>query len=498
MDSRRPRVIAGREEPREVKDARDGVLASGRRRSQYATRDLTEGSIPRNLIFLAWPQMIAGFMRTADQLADLFWAGLIDFRAVGGIGVAQTWSNFFNTGRTGLDTASRAMISRAIGAGDISRANHLAMQSIMVNSVLGLVWIFIAVIFAEALFRVLGASTELTEQALWYMRFRFIGSFPFMLTLVTSSTLSAAGDTLTPARAQVLNRALNIALMPFFVLGLLGLPEMGLAGTGFAFMLAQIPGAFLNLKALFGGKSRLHLSLNDCRLDGRAIWNLVKLGAPASITSMERSLAQLLVVGIVAPFGDLALAAFSLTQRLNNMVNLGQAGLGQATGIIVGQSLGAGKPYRASETVRWAVLLTLALSLVLSALMIALPEAFLLVFTRDEELVSMGTSWLRIMAIGFLVGGLSTVLVQAFNTAGDVFIPMIVTLATIWLVQQPAALILSGQDWHFLGVNLHAGGLVSLESYGIAWAIVLAQGVRLLIYIPYWLSGRWMTRSVPI
>ena len=496
-------MIVRGEEPKDAAqpggetDRKVALKPAGRRSSQYATRDLTEGSIPRNLIFLAWPQMIAGFMRTADQLADLFWAGLIDFRAVAGIGVSQTWSNFFNTGRTGLDTASRAMISRAIGAGDIPRANYLALQSIILNSVISLIWIFIAVVFAEALLRILGASAELTDQALWYMRFRFIGSFPFMLTLVTSSTLSAAGDTLTPARAQILNRALNISLMPFFVLGLLGLPEMGLAGTGFAFMLAQIPGTFLNLRALFAGTSRLHLSLADFRWDGRAIWNLVKLGAPASITSMERSLAQLLVVGIVAPFGDLALAAFSLTQRLNNMVNLGQAGLGQATGIIVGQSLGAGKPSRASETVSWALLLTLALSLVLSALMIAVPEAFLWVFTRDEELLSVGSVWLRIMAIGFLVGGLSTVLVQALNTAGDTFIPMIVTLATIWLVQQPAALILSGQDWHFLGVSLYLGGLVSLGSYGVAWAIVLAQGVRLFFYVPYWLSGRWMTRSVP-
>jgi Na+-driven multidrug efflux pump len=179
------------------------------------------------------------------------------------------------------------------------------------------------------------------------------------------------------------------------------------------------------------------------------------------------------------------------------MVNLGQTGLGQATGIIVGQSLGAGKPSRASETVRWALLLTLILSLVLTTLMITFPEGFLWVFTRDEELLSLGSGWLRIMAIGFLVGGLSTVLVQAMNTAGDTIVPMIVTLATIWLVQQPAALILSGQDLHFLGISLYFGEALSMGSYGVAWAIVLAQGVRLFVYVPYWLSGRWMTRSVP-
>jgi Na+-driven multidrug efflux pump len=101
------------------------------------------------------------------------------------------------------------------------------------------------------------------------------------------------------------------------------------------------------------------------------------------------------------------------------------------------------------------------------------------------------------MAIGFLVGGLSTVLVQAFNTAGDTFVPMVVTLVTIWFVQQPAALILSGQDWEFMGANLNLGGLASLDSYGVAWAIVLAQAVRLFVYVPYWLHGRWMTRPVP-
>lgn len=467
----------------------------GRRASAYATRDLTQGSIPKNLLHLAWPQILTGTLRTADQLADLFWAGLIDFRAVAGIGVSQTWGNFFNTGRTGLDTAARAMISRAIGAGDIRRANHLAMQSILLNSLMSLAWISLAVIFAEFLLKLIGATDALTDQALWYMRFRFIGSFPFMLTLVTSSSLAAAGDTLTPARAQILNRTLNIILMPFFILGLLGLPEMGLAGAGLAFLLAQIPGTLLNFRALFAGTSRLHLHREDLRIDLPAMWRQAKLGAPASVTGMERSLAQLLVIGIVAPFGDLALAAFSLTQRLNNMVNLGQTGLGQATGIIVGQSLGASKPERAKETVACALLMTLGLSAVLSALMFAFPEAILVVFTRDEDLLDVGGNWLRIMALGFFVGGLGTVLVQAINTAGDTMIPMVVTLGSIWLVQQPMALILSGQERQVLGMAFPFTDVFQLNSYGVAWALVLAQAARLLTLFPYYLSGRWMTKA---
>jgi Na+-driven multidrug efflux pump len=100
------------------------------------------------------------------------------------------------------------------------------------------------------------------------------------------------------------------------------------------------------------------------------------------------------------------------------------------------------------------------------------------------------------MVVGFIAGGLGTVFVQAINTAGDTMIPMIVTLATIWFVQQPAAAILSGHDWSFLGLSLPFTDVFELESYGVAWAMVLAQAVRLLIYYPYYLSGRWMNKEV--
>ncbi|MPZ51000.1 MAG: MATE family efflux transporter [Dehalococcoidia bacterium] len=469
----------------------------GGRRSAYADKDLTEGSIPKNLWFMAWPQAVNGALRTADQLVDLFWAGFIDLRAVAGIGISQNWASMFNTGRTGMDTAQRALISRAMGAKNVELANHLAMQSIILNSVMSLSWIIPGFIFAEPLLRVLGVSDGLVDQTLWYMRFRFLGSFPFMLVLVTSSALTAAGDPLTPLRAQTVQRILNISLMPIFVFGVWILPEMGIAGTGFAFLCAQIPATLINFRALFKGTSRLHLHFSDAKIDLKAMWRQLKIGLPASVTGMERSLAQILVVGLVAPFGDVALAAYSLTQRMNQLINLGHAGLGSATGVLVGQNLGAGKPERAKETVQWAMLLTIATSLVIGGAMFIYPKAFLIIFTRDQELLEVASGWTRIMAVGFLAAGLGTVFVQAINTAGDTIIPMIVTLATIWLVQQPMAAFLSGQadDWALLGLGLPFGG-PDLGSYGVAWAMVIAQAVRLFIYYPYYLTGRWMRKQI--
>ena len=59
-------------------------------RSSRVRRDLTKGSIPRNLWYMSWPQMTESFFSVVDQLADLFWAGRVGYKAIAGLGIAST------------------------------------------------------------------------------------------------------------------------------------------------------------------------------------------------------------------------------------------------------------------------------------------------------------------------------------------------------------------------------------------------------------------------
>ena len=107
-----------------------------RRRSRHSTRDLTKGSVRKNLWFLAWPQIAEGFLSVVDQIADLIWAGLIGVQAIAALGVAQTYLMTVMTARMGLDSGMRSMISRAVGAGDIKYANHVLLQSLTLTAAL--------------------------------------------------------------------------------------------------------------------------------------------------------------------------------------------------------------------------------------------------------------------------------------------------------------------------------------------------------------------------
>lgn len=461
----------------------DGTPASApaRNRSAYATRDLTEGSIPRNLWFLAWPQVIESMLNVADQLADLIWAGRLGTRAIAGLGVAQTYVQIGNTGRMGFDMAMRAYIARAVGAGDIARANHVALQAFSLSGVFSVTMALVGVFFTEPLLQVLGVPESVVAAGAAYMRVQFIGSGTNAFRMMSGAALQASGDAMTPMRAATVGRVLHLLLSPMLVFGWLFFPEMGLVGAAVGNIVAQGVGAILNFRALFSGTSRLHLNFARYRPDPAMIWQLVKTGAPASVTQAERAFAQLLLLGIVSQYGAVTLAAFALTRRLENLVMMGARGLGQGSGVLVGQNLGAGKPDRARKTVSWALIFVFLINMATSLVLFAFPTLVVKIFNSDPELVTIAGTWVQIAAIGFLFLGIGQVFQQSYNIAGDTLVPMIVTLVSIWLVQQPLALILPG-----LGFN----------QYGIAWAVVAAVFVRLVIYFPYYLTDRWLKVSL--
>ncbi len=470
----------------------------GRGGRYHFGRDLTEGSVPRNLWLLAWPLMVSGLLQTVDQVLELTWAGFIGFRSIASVGVAQSWIQLFNTGRQGFDTATRAMVSRAIGAKDYELANHIASQALIFNITLAWTTMLLGTHFAPDLLRLLGVSDEMVAAGSQYLQLRFVSTSTFALLYTSGSILQASGDTITPMKAQFVSRLILIPLSPLLIFGWVGLPPLGLAGAATAASIGQICGVAMTLRVLFSGRSRVRITLAGLRPDFPLYWRMVKLGAPASWTTGERSLAQLLLTGVVAPFGDTTLAAYAMTQRLQQFVMLGQFGVGQAAGVLVGQNLGAKKLQRAYTTAWWALGQCGALSLVVGSLIFLFPHTFLSFFTREANLLEVAVPWMHIMVVGFMCMAAGNVLTQVFNTAGDTMVTMVTGIITIWAVQQPLARILSGslEQWDLFGLHLSIPGVEGLGAYGIAWAMVIAVALRLFVFFPYFMWGPWYRKKV--
>jgi putative MATE family efflux protein len=414
------------------------------------------------------------------------------------VGVGGAFIMLLNTFRTGLDTSGRAMVSRAVGAGDLPQANHIAYQSLLINSAVTVTIMTLGMVGAELLWTVLGVAEALSAEGLAYQRARFAASIVFGANLVSGSLLTAGGDSFTPMKAQLVARTVHIVLSPLLIFGFGPLPGMGVAGGAVAYGLGHAAGAYMNFRALLIGSSRLHIRFEGLRLDLNLARRQLQIGLPTSVTSAERALSGLVVIGFVAPFGPTAIAVYALAQRLQGLTSFGGQSLAQASGIIVGQNLGAQKPDRARATVWWAMAFVGALQAGICVFIFLFPEAFIFAFSRDPAVMELGIPWLRIAVLGIMVFGVANVLVSALNTAGDTMIPMITGLMSLWLVQQPLAMVLTGAEWRPLGFEVSFAGGWSIGVLGVAWAIVVASVVRCLFAFLYFLWGPWTKKEVLI
>ena len=461
-----------------------GAAAQAKKRTRpaHVTRDLTRGSIPANLWFLSWPQIIEASLNVLDQLADLFWAGRLGYRAIAGLGVAQTYTQLVMMVRQGLDLAMRAAISRAVGAGNILLANHVALQGLALSILYAVVVNGSGVVLTELLLRTIGISEEVRAQAMVYMQVQFIARAVMGLRTTGGAMLQSAGDAVTPMRATMVMRPIHLVLSPFLVFGWWWFPTVGLPGAALADLLAQLVGSALVYGPLLKGSSRLHLTFRGYKPDFPLMRRLVRIGIPGSVAAAERGFAHLVLLGFVAPFGDLSVAAFSITRRMETMAHGTTVGFGRASGTLIGQNLGAGQPERAKQTLAWALALGTAVNLAVGLVVILFPTPIVAVFNREPEFLEVGSAWLQIRGLAFMLMAPAFIFQQSFNIAGDTLGVLVVTLIGFWGFQIPLA-------W---GLSRYTG----LEEYGIAWAIVIAMAVRIALFVPYAFWGRWLRVKV--
>ena len=239
---------------------------------------------------------------------------------------------------------------------------------------------------------------------------------------------------------------------------------------------------FIQLWVLFTGRTRLRLTLNNFRPDPKLIWRLFKIGIPASFMGLERSFGDLVLTWLMIPFGTLAVAAHSLTHRIEMFLRMPGASLGMGAGVLVGQNLGAGQPDRAARSGWLALGLSEGFMVICSIVLLIWSENIIRIFNTDPDLVKLGSIFLRIATAGFLVMYFAYVLQNCISGAGDTMPPMLITLLMIWVVQLPLAFLLPR--------------FTDMGMYGVRWAIVAGFIAGSIVYTIYFWQGRWKRKKV--
>jgi len=445
-------------------------------------RDWTKGSIIRNLLLLSWPMVINQSLNMLGPTIDLIWVGKLGAASIAGVGVAGMVVMLANSMMMGLVIGVRAMIARFVGAGDAKAANRVARQAFVISAGFSAVVVSIGIFFAEPILGLFGLEHDVITEGAAYMRIMFVGSVAMSFRMMAEGIMQASGDAMTPMKLSVLFRFLHVALCPFLVFGWWIFPFMGVSGAAMSNVVSQSLGMVLGLWVLLTGRSRLGLTLRNFRIAPDIIWRVVKIGIPASIMGMGRTLGHLMVIGFMVPFGTLAVAAHTVCQRIDMILIMLGIGLGVGAGVLVGQNLGAHHPERAVKSGWLGAGFVEVVMLIGSTAILLWAENIVRVFSTEPGLVELASIFLRIAVAGYVVLGFTTVLQHCISGAGDTLPPMLATLLIIWVVQIPLAFFLS-QGTGF-GV------------YGVRWAIAVSMLVGAVIYITYFRLGRWKLKRI--
>ena len=464
-----------------------------------AQRDLTTGSIPRGILGLAVPMIGSSILHSIQSLVDMFFVGKLGSGALAAVGMSGTAIMLLITVFIGINISTAAMVSRAIGAGNDARASHVASQSLLLTLIFSVLVGVAGYAGSPYILKALGAEKAVIEQGTGYLHIVFLGIFFLCAAFVISGIFHGVGDAVTPLILGVVATVCNIILNPLFIFGYWGFPAMGVRGSAVATVIARVIAFAVGIIILLRGRRRVRLSLRDSSPNFRTMWTILAIGIPASLQMSVRTLMMLALMTIVAKFGTLIVAAYTVGLRIRMIGLFPLFGFAGSGAIMVGQNLGARRSDRSQRGAYIATGMAFAAASFAALIFFVFAPELIAVFNHAKTVIAAGSSFLRVTAVGLLTASIAIVLGRAMNGAGDTVSPLIITLVSLWGFQIPAAVYLSGvrEMWGFRIPWTHVFDSVATNSEtGIWYAMVAASVLQAVLTAAWFSTGRWKHKKL--
>ena len=446
-------------------------------RAAHIGRDLTTGSIPRHVIAFSMPMLAGNLLQTAYSLINAFWVGkFLGTTALAAITVSLPAVFVLIAVAAGLTLATNILVAQYYGARDWQSIRRVVNTSVVLVGGLSFAFLALGLLLAPRLLKAINTPPEVLPMATGYMRI-FLWTLPcgFGIFLI-GSMLRGIGDSKTPVYFQTVSVGLNTVLDPLLMFGWLGFPRLGLNGTACASIISQAAAVVALMIYVQRRRQLVTPEWRRLRVDVPTAWLLVKIGFPAMIQQSVVSVSMLVILSFVSRFGENADAAFGAALRIDQVAFLPALTIGMAVSTLAGQNIGAKRFGRVREVFWWGILLSGAISLVISAVAITVPEVLLRAFVNGAQVIAIGSSYLRIVGITYALYAVYFVSNGVINGAGHTQWTTLISVIGLWGVRLPLAAVLPR--------NLHS-------VKGVWWAMLISVGASVLLSLAYYSFGRW-------
>jgi putative MATE family efflux protein len=442
------------------------------------------GNVHADVWRMAWPSVLTFSLMTTNMILDRVFVGSLGPNALAAVGVGGQLLFLLVSLSMAISVGTTALVARFTGAsepGEIARATG---QSLALGTLLGLVSTVLAYAGLPALLSMMRLTPEAEADCRRFLGTALLSTPPMFVATVLSSAFRGLGDTRTPLKVMLWANGCHILGDLTLMLGKFGAPKLGLAGGGVAITVSNLVAAAAYLWLMRDTILASSVTSKNLRLTWEWVVRLMRIGIPAAFTALLRVTSLMGFTSVLARTAEhtFAVAALPIGMTAESIAFMPGFGFSVAASALVGQSLGAGDPERASRYGWAANAQAVAIMTVMGAIFFLAAEPFARLFTHDPHVVPLAVSYLRIMALSEPLLGCGMVLTGALQGAGETVQPTIVTAVAFWVVRLPLAWLLALKLAH------NASGawiaMATTTCFAGIWTILLFR------------SGRWKSKRV--
>lgn len=425
-------------------------------------RDLTKGSVFRNIIVFSLPYLLSYFLQTLYGMADLFIVG--QFHGVDSITAVSVGSqvmHMLTVMIVGLAMGATVTIGKAVGARQPEKASLTVGNTIVIFMGLSVVIMLLLLLLVKPIVAAVSTPQEAVSGTVMYLMVCFIG-IPFITAYnIISSIFRGLGDSKSPMYFIAVACVANILLDYLFI----GAFHLGAMGAALGTTLAQMVSVMVALTIIVKRKTGILLQKGDFKLQPDIIGQILKIGIPIAVQDGFIQIAFMVITVIANQRGLNDAAAVGIVEKIIGVVFLVPSTLLSAVSALSAQNIGAGKHERAEATLRYAIIMAAAFGLVISVIVQFTGSSIVGIFTEDRQVILLGNQYLKAYIWDCMFAGIHFSFSGYFCACGLSGISFLHNALAIVLVRVPGAFLASkyfADTLYPMGMAAPAGSLLSV------------------------------------
>ncbi len=380
--------------------------------------------VRRLVVKLAFPTVVSLLITSVYNLADGFFVSRVgeskaeNIAASGAVGVVFSIMALTQAIGFTFGTGAGNIVSRSLGDKNAERADSAAVTALVMAILAGGLLSAAGLFFLEPLLRLLGATPTVLPYAKAYARYILLAAPIMTAAFVLNNLLRAEGKTMLSMVGLALGGGLNILLDPLFLFAL----DWGIAGAAIATLISQSVSLLFMLFCFFSKKTALSLHPRFLARKASFYLSILAVGLPSLFRQGLASAAAVLLNNAAAGFGDAAISAMSIVNKVFMLMFCVALGLGQGYQPVVGYNYSAGRNDRVREAFRFTFYCGTLLMLLIGALLyFSAPWVVKVMIRGHREVVGIGTRALRFQCLAMPFIPLNVVCNMTFQAVGKKF-----------------------------------------------------------------------------